>query len=48
MRRHSSRSREARNVNAKDACAWGRYGELYDYDSDDEEFTLEPGAQEYL
>ena len=26
----------------------GRYAELYDYDSDDEEFTLEPGAQEYL
>ena len=30
------------------AIDWGRYAELYDYDSDDEEFTLEPGAQEYL
>ena len=30
------------------AIDWGRYGELYDYDSDDEELTLEPGAQEYL
>jgi hypothetical protein len=27
---------------------WRRYAELYDYDSDDEELTLEPGAQEYL
>jgi hypothetical protein len=24
------------------------YAELYDYDSDDEELTLEPDAQEYL
>ena len=30
------------------AIDWGRYAELYDYDSDDEELTLEPGAQEYL
>jgi MFS family permease len=30
------------------AIDWGRYGELYDYDSDDEELTLEPGAEEYL
>ncbi|MGH3211506.1 MAG: nitrate/sulfonate/bicarbonate ABC transporter ATP-binding protein, partial [Trebonia sp.] len=26
------------------AIDWGRYAELYDYDSDDEELTLEPGA----
>ena len=30
------------------AIDWGRYAELYDYDSDDDELTLEPGAQEYL
>jgi len=30
------------------AIDWGRYGELYDYDSDDEELTLEPGAQDNL
>jgi NitT/TauT family transport system ATP-binding protein len=30
------------------AIDWGRYAELYDYDSDDEELTLEPGAEEYL
>jgi NitT/TauT family transport system ATP-binding protein len=30
------------------AIDWGRYAELYDYDSDDEELTLEPGAAEYL
>jgi NitT/TauT family transport system ATP-binding protein len=30
------------------AIDWGRYAELYDYDSDDEELTLEPGAQNYL
>jgi NitT/TauT family transport system ATP-binding protein len=30
------------------AIDWGRYGELYDYDSDDAELTLEPGAQDYL
>ncbi|HEY1818945.1 MAG TPA: nitrate/sulfonate/bicarbonate ABC transporter ATP-binding protein [Trebonia sp.] len=30
------------------AIDWGRYSELYDYDSDDEELTLEPGAAEYL
>ena len=30
------------------AIDWGRYAELYDYDSDDEELTLEPGAQVYL
>jgi NitT/TauT family transport system ATP-binding protein len=27
------------------AIDWGRYAELYDYDSDDDELTLEPGAQ---
>ena len=27
------------------AIDWGRYGELYDYDSSDGEFTLEPGVQ---
>jgi NitT/TauT family transport system ATP-binding protein len=30
------------------AIDWGRYAELYDYDSDDEELTLEPGAQDCL
>ncbi|HEY6493492.1 MAG TPA: nitrate/sulfonate/bicarbonate ABC transporter ATP-binding protein [Trebonia sp.] len=30
------------------AIDWGRYSELYDYDSDDEELTLEPGAADYL
>ena len=30
------------------AIDWGRYGELYDYDSDDQELTLEPGAEKYL
>jgi NitT/TauT family transport system ATP-binding protein len=30
------------------AIDWGRYAELYDYDSDDEELTLEPGAVSYL
>ncbi|GAA1979921.1 nitrate/sulfonate/bicarbonate ABC transporter ATP-binding protein [Kitasatospora viridis] len=30
------------------AIAWGRYGELYDYDADDTEFALEPGAEAYL
>ncbi|HEY1703321.1 MAG TPA: nitrate/sulfonate/bicarbonate ABC transporter ATP-binding protein [Trebonia sp.] len=30
------------------AIDWGRYAELYDYDRDDEELTLEPGAQAYL
>jgi NitT/TauT family transport system ATP-binding protein len=30
------------------AIDWGRYAELYDYDSDDEELTLEPGATDYL
>ena len=30
------------------AIDWGRYAELYDYDSDDEELTLEPGAADYL
>ena len=30
------------------AIDWGRYAELYDYDSDDEEFTLEAGAQDNL
>jgi NitT/TauT family transport system ATP-binding protein len=30
------------------AIDWGRYAELYDYDSDDAELTLEPGAAEYL
>jgi NitT/TauT family transport system ATP-binding protein len=30
------------------AIDWGRYAELYDYDSDDEELTLEPGAADCL
>lgn len=30
------------------AIDWGRYAELYDYDSDDAELTLEPGAADYL
>ena len=30
------------------AIDWGRYAELYDYDRDDGELTLEPGAQDYL
>jgi NitT/TauT family transport system ATP-binding protein len=30
------------------AIDWGRYAELYDYDSDDDELTLEPGAQTNL
>ncbi|MDH6121264.1 nitrate/sulfonate/bicarbonate ABC transporter ATP-binding protein [Kitasatospora sp. GAS204B] len=30
------------------AIDWGRYGELYDYDADDGEFTLEPGAEAAL
>jgi NitT/TauT family transport system ATP-binding protein len=30
------------------AIDWGRYAELYDYDSDERELTLEPGAQGYL
>ena len=30
------------------AIDWGRYAELYDYDSDDDELTLEPGAQTSL
>ena len=38
---------EARNQ-LDTAIDWGRYAELYDYDSDDEELTLEPGAQDYL
>ncbi|WP_037603747.1 AAA-associated domain-containing protein [Streptacidiphilus rugosus] len=28
------------------AVDWGRYGELFDHD--DAEFTLEPGAEQYL
>jgi NitT/TauT family transport system ATP-binding protein len=38
---------EARNQ-LDTAIDWGRYAELYDYDRDDEELTLEPGAQDYL
>jgi NitT/TauT family transport system ATP-binding protein len=30
------------------AIDWGRYGELYDYDADDAEFILEPGAEAHL
>jgi NitT/TauT family transport system ATP-binding protein len=30
------------------AIDWGRYAELYDYDRDEQELTLEPGAQKYL
>jgi NitT/TauT family transport system ATP-binding protein len=38
---------EARNQ-LETAIDWGRYAELYDYDRDEEELTLEPGAQKYL
>ncbi len=38
---------EARNQ-LETAIDWGRYAELYDYDSDERELTLEPGAQDYL
>jgi NitT/TauT family transport system ATP-binding protein len=38
---------EARNQ-LETAIDWGRYAELYDYDRDEQEFTLEPGAQDYL
>jgi NitT/TauT family transport system ATP-binding protein len=38
---------EARNQ-LETAIDWGRYAELYDYDRDEEELTLEPGAQDYL
>jgi NitT/TauT family transport system ATP-binding protein len=38
---------DARNQ-LETAIDWGRYAELYDYDSDDEELTLEPGATDYL
>jgi NitT/TauT family transport system ATP-binding protein len=40
-------AQEARNQ-LDTAIDWGRYAELYDYDSDDEELTLEPGATDYL
>jgi NitT/TauT family transport system ATP-binding protein len=40
-------AQEARNQ-LDTAIDWGRYAELYDYDSDDEELTLEPGAADYL
>jgi NitT/TauT family transport system ATP-binding protein len=29
------------------AIDWGRYAELHDYDSDDEELTPEPGVTGY-
>ncbi|MEY9871499.1 NitT/TauT family transport system ATP-binding protein [Streptacidiphilus sp. MAP12-33] len=38
---------QARNQ-LETAIDWGRYGELFDYDHDDAEFTLEPGAERYL
>jgi NitT/TauT family transport system ATP-binding protein len=38
---------EARNQ-LDTAVDWGRYAELYDYNRDEEELTLEPGAQDYL
>jgi NitT/TauT family transport system ATP-binding protein len=38
---------EARNQ-LETAIDWGRYAELYDYDRDEQELTLEPGAQDYL
>jgi NitT/TauT family transport system ATP-binding protein len=38
---------EARNQ-LDTAIDWGRYAELYDYDRDEQELTLEPGAQDYL
>ncbi len=40
-------AQEARNQ-LDTAIDWGCYAELYDYDSDDEELTLEPGASDYL
>ena len=46
LRRGFSLSEARSQLNT--AIDWGRYAELYDYDSDDEELTLEPGAQEYL
>ncbi|MGD3106135.1 AAA-associated domain-containing protein [Streptomyces sp. YGL11-2] len=38
---------EARNQ-LETAVDWGRYAELYDYNRDDAELTLEPGAQAKL
>jgi NitT/TauT family transport system ATP-binding protein len=38
---------EARNQ-LETAIDWGRYAELYDYDRDDGELTLDPGAQASL
>ncbi|MEV5508622.1 ABC transporter ATP-binding protein [Streptomyces orinoci] len=38
---------EARNQ-LETAIDWGRYAELYDYDHDDGQLTLEPGAQAAL
>jgi len=38
---------EARNQ-LETAIDWGRYAELYDYDSDEGQLTLEPGAQDIL
>jgi NitT/TauT family transport system ATP-binding protein len=46
LRRGFSRT-EARSQ-LDTAIDWGRYAELYDYDSDDDELTLEPGAQDNL
>ena len=47
MLRRGFSAQEARNQ-LDTAIDWGRYAELYDYDSDDEELTLEPGAPDYL
>ena len=41
-------SAEAARDQLETAIDWGRYGELFDYDRDDAEFTLEPGAEQYL
>ena len=47
MLRRGFSPEEARNQ-LETAIDWGRYAELYDYDRDEQEFTLEPGAQDYL
>jgi NitT/TauT family transport system ATP-binding protein len=46
LRRGFSLSEARRQLDT--AIDWGRSAELYDYARDDEELTLEPGAQEYL
>ncbi|MBF9066744.1 ABC transporter ATP-binding protein [Streptacidiphilus fuscans] len=41
-------STEEARIQLDTAIDWGRYAELYDYDHNDAEFTLEPGAQAHL